>query len=177
MRGRNNVTEPCGEPDIVAASLGAEFTGVAPHYNVLAEVMVEFREIQVGTPAANPEDSLSDWNVFDGAGVWIYDHFGRKPIDVLVDAVRVGIADIHNCSLSDLVRCGLDQLSNFRRGEVEVAGLNHLFRGLIFLDWNIALGAVGHRHAANLLIGDVNRDGMISPFMELMFAVGIDLTS
>jgi len=79
--------------------------------------------------------------------------------------------------LNDLVRCGLDQLSNFRRGEVEVAGLNHLFRGLIFLDCNIALGAVCHRHAANLLIGDVNMDGMIGPFMEFVLAVDVDLTS
>src|SRR5438552_932549 len=69
---------------------------------------------------------LSERNVLHRTCIAVHDHLRGEPVDVLVDAIREGIADIHDGALSQLVRSGLNQAAAFGQSEVEFVTLNHL---------------------------------------------------
>src|SRR5215831_5365297 len=125
-------------------------------------------------------DAGSRWTstnryVIHGTCKWVDDHLSREPIVVFVAEIVISPADHPDGLLSKLVRYGLDQCTGFSCREAGYAELNHLLIRFIFLDQHLALGLVCDGDVRDLLALDMSIDGVITPLMYFMLAIGVDI--
>src|SRR5215468_1505419 len=85
-----------------------------------------------------------------------------------------GIANIQARRLGKLIAGRLDQTTSRLHRGIDVAALSHLPVCLVLLYRHVALGAMHHRYACDLLILDMNMDGMLADLVDFMRSVRIE---